>query len=96
MDGSSRRAGGRRYVSTSEARANWGMRVSSLVDTTTVRDREGSTWSQGGQPGQEQQGLSTGGLAGEDWRASLPAWSCLGERQRWSGSCHPPDLASIT
>ena len=49
MVGSSRREGGRRYISTSWGRANWGMRVSSLVDTTTVRVREGSTCAGGGQ-----------------------------------------------
>lgn len=33
-----------RCISTSEGVANWGMRVSSLVETRTVRDRVGSTW----------------------------------------------------
>ena len=41
--GSRTRAGGRRYISTSVPRANWGMRVSSFVETSTVRAIEGST-----------------------------------------------------
>ena len=35
---------GLRNISTSAARENWGMRVSSLVDTRMVRERSGSTW----------------------------------------------------
>lgn len=39
---SNRRAGGRRNSSTSAALPNWGIRVSSLVETTTVRASSGS------------------------------------------------------
>ena len=42
MPGSSKRPGGLRNISTSDPRANWGRRVSNLVDTTTVLDRWGS------------------------------------------------------
>lgn len=45
MPGSSRRPGGLRKSSTSWPRANCGSRVSSFVDTTTVRDRCGSTYT---------------------------------------------------
>mmetsp|Transcript_68714 Transcript_68714/g.217316 ORF Transcript_68714/g.217316 Transcript_68714/m.217316 type:complete len:200 (+) Transcript_68714:266-865(+) len=43
ISGSRRRAGGRRKLSTSAPRENWGMRVSNLVETTTVRRSSGST-----------------------------------------------------
>lgn len=42
MPGSNRRPGGRRNISTSDPLANWGRRVSNLVDTTTVLERWGS------------------------------------------------------
>ena len=45
MPGSSRRPGGRRNISTSDPLANWGRRVSNLVDTTTVLERCGSVCS---------------------------------------------------
>ena len=45
MPGSNRRPGGRRNISTSDPLANWGRRVSNLVDTTTVLERWGSVCS---------------------------------------------------
>lgn len=37
-------AGGERKTSTSEARANWGIFVSSFVETTTVLESSGSIY----------------------------------------------------
>lgn len=37
-------AGGERNTSTSEERANWGILVSSLVETITVLESSGSTY----------------------------------------------------
>lgn len=39
-------AGGERKTSTSEARANWGIFVSSFVETTTVLESSGSIYKQ--------------------------------------------------